>query len=196
MVVGVDFSELSERAIASAVTFAHAATEADIHLVHAVPLPIVASELAVAPDLEAVIAAARERIARLVPQESPGVRFVTHVTAGVPQDVVDGIARSCGADLILVGTHGRRGFKRALLGSVAEHITRNAPCSVLTVRPRERTAEEQIEPPCADCEKAAAGSAGKEHSRCARHSSHRGRAHTYSSEPPENVGLGSMSFRF
>jgi nucleotide-binding universal stress UspA family protein len=38
------------------------------------------------------------------------------------------------ADLIVMGTHGRRGLRRALLGSVAEAIVRTAPCPVLTVR--------------------------------------------------------------
>jgi nucleotide-binding universal stress UspA family protein len=38
------------------------------------------------------------------------------------------------ADLVIVGSHGRKGFPRALLGSVAEKVVRNAPCSVLVVR--------------------------------------------------------------
>jgi len=45
-------------------------------------------------------------------------------------------AASVEADLIVVGTHGRAGMSRWLMGSVAEQVTRLAPCSVLTVRPR------------------------------------------------------------
>jgi nucleotide-binding universal stress UspA family protein len=42
-------------------------------------------------------------------------------------------ARDAGVDLIVVGTHGRTGVTRAILGSVAERVTRRAPCPVLTV---------------------------------------------------------------
>jgi universal stress protein A len=48
--------------------------------------------------------------------------------------VITGEAADRGADLIVMGTHGRGGFAHALLGSVAERIVRTAPCSVLTVR--------------------------------------------------------------
>ena len=53
----------------------------------------------------------------------------------VPTAVVDQ-ALSIGADLIVMGTHGRRGFKRLLLGSVTEAVLHEAPCPVLTVPPR------------------------------------------------------------
>jgi nucleotide-binding universal stress UspA family protein len=58
-------------------------------------------------------------------------------TAGrrLPDAIVDE-ARSWGADLIVVGTHGRRGLDRLLLGSVAEGVSRTSPVSVLLVRDR------------------------------------------------------------
>ncbi len=43
-------------------------------------------------------------------------------------------ARAWGATLVVVGTHGRTGLSRVMLGSVAEHVVRHAPCSVLVVR--------------------------------------------------------------
>jgi universal stress protein A len=43
-----------------------------------------------------------------------------------------------GGDLVVVGTHGRTGLERVLLGSVAEQVVRAAPCAVLTVKPRAR----------------------------------------------------------
>jgi nucleotide-binding universal stress UspA family protein len=49
--------------------------------------------------------------------------------------VVQRVAARVGADLIALGTHGRRGFSRVLLGSVAEHVLRSAPACVLTVGP-------------------------------------------------------------
>jgi nucleotide-binding universal stress UspA family protein len=53
---------------------------------------------------------------------------------GDARDVIDQTAKELGIDLIVMGTHGRRGLKRALLGSVAETVVRAAPCPVLTVR--------------------------------------------------------------
>jgi universal stress protein A len=43
-------------------------------------------------------------------------------------------ARAQGCDLIVMGTHGRKGVSRFLLGSIAEHVLRTAPCAVLVVR--------------------------------------------------------------
>ncbi|MDQ3366020.1 MAG: universal stress protein [Myxococcota bacterium] len=53
---------------------------------------------------------------------------------GDARDVINQTALEVGADLIVMGTHGRRGVTRALLGSVAETVVRSAPCPVLTVR--------------------------------------------------------------
>jgi nucleotide-binding universal stress UspA family protein len=59
--------------------------------------------------------------------------------AGDPQATIIDQAVSTKADLIVMGTHGRRGFKRLLLGSVTEAILREAPCPVLTVPPQARS---------------------------------------------------------
>ncbi len=56
------------------------------------------------------------------------------VRDGVPADEIVNAAERLGADLIVMGTHGRRGLSRAVLGSVAEKVLRRAPCPVLTVR--------------------------------------------------------------
>lgn len=57
--------------------------------------------------------------------------------ANLRDDIAGGVAReaaACGARLVVIGTHGRRGMRRALLGSVAERVARQAPCPVLLVR--------------------------------------------------------------
>jgi nucleotide-binding universal stress UspA family protein len=59
------------------------------------------------------------------------------IKAGDPRDMINRTAQELGVDLIIMGTHGRRGITRALLGSVAETVVRSAPCAVLTVRLRE-----------------------------------------------------------
>jgi len=55
----------------------------------------------------------------------------TEILRGSPGPAVCDFAAEVSADVIIAGTHGRGGFKRALLGSVSDHIVRQAPCSVL-----------------------------------------------------------------
>jgi nucleotide-binding universal stress UspA family protein len=63
------------------------------------------------------------------------VRWV--VRTGVPYEEIVGAATRESADLIVIGTHGRGGLDRALLGSVADRVIRLAPCPVVTVRDTE-----------------------------------------------------------
>jgi nucleotide-binding universal stress UspA family protein len=53
---------------------------------------------------------------------------------GDPATVIVNIAQDAGAGLIVMGTHGRTGLGRVLMGSVAEQVLRKAPCPVLTVK--------------------------------------------------------------
>jgi len=53
---------------------------------------------------------------------------------GDPANIILDYAKSWDADLVLVGSHGRKGFEKFLLGSVAEKVAKNAPCSVEIVR--------------------------------------------------------------
>ena len=54
--------------------------------------------------------------------------------AGGPGSEISRLASELGATVLVVGTRGRGGIKRALLGSVSDHLVRNAPCPVLVVR--------------------------------------------------------------
>lgn len=79
-------------------------------------------------------------------------RVVAHQRLDVPSEEIAALAAELRADLVVVGTHGRRGLSRLLLGSVAEGIVRLAPCPVLVVRPKAPPpAEPAIEPPCPRC---------------------------------------------
>ena len=62
-----------------------------------------------------------------------GVSIESLVGSGIPSDVIDETALAVHADLIITGTHGRRGVRRAFLGSVAERVIRTAHCAVMTV---------------------------------------------------------------
>ena len=63
-----------------------------------------------------------------------GLKTQTVVEEGDPRTTVVDYAKKWGANLIIVGSHGRKGLDRFLLGSVAEFVARHAPCSVEIVR--------------------------------------------------------------
>ena len=76
--------------------------------------------------------------------EAAGARKVeTTQLQGVPAFAILELARAGGFDLIVMGTHGRRGLGRVMLGSVAERVLREAPCPVLTVRAPEQAVGEK-----------------------------------------------------
>lgn len=60
---------------------------------------------------------------------------------GDAKDVINQTALELGADLIVMGTHGRSGISRALLGSVTETVVRSAPCPVLTIHIDDKSGE-------------------------------------------------------
>lgn len=62
------------------------------------------------------------------------LRVETRVVEGDAPYAIVTAAKEAGADLIVMGTHGRTGLGRLVMGSVAEHVLRKAPCPVLTVK--------------------------------------------------------------
>jgi universal stress protein A len=73
--------------------------------------------------------------ARAGGSDGPEVRAI--VRDGVPADAIPATAVELAVDLIVMGTHGRKGTQHLLLGSIAERVVRVAACPVLTVRPGE-----------------------------------------------------------
>lgn len=74
---------------------------------------------------------------------SAGLKANAAVLSGNPKEVILEEAKKWNADLIVVGSHGRRGFKRFLLGSVSEAVAMNAHCSVVIVRGSVRSARKK-----------------------------------------------------
>lgn len=68
--------------------------------------------------------------------QSKGLRVTTAVELGDPSSKIVETAREWDADLIVLGSHGRRGLEHFLIGSVSETVVRHAPCSVEIVRVR------------------------------------------------------------
>jgi nucleotide-binding universal stress UspA family protein len=81
-------------------------------------------------EAEELTARARERLAR------PGLSIETAVTEGDPRTAIVDAADEWQADLIIVGSHGRTGVTRLVLGSVAHAVVAHAHCSVEVVRRR------------------------------------------------------------
>jgi nucleotide-binding universal stress UspA family protein len=78
---------------------------------------------------QSFLAAAGQRTA-----EPPAWQFLRE---GKPAEQILAAAREWNADVIVIGTHGRSGISRVVLGSTAESVVRHAPCPVLVVRPRD-----------------------------------------------------------
>ena len=74
-----------------------------------------------------------EELKGLQPADA-GIAFEHRLEYGDPVAVILRTAQETGADLIVMGTHGRTGLRRLLMGSVAEQVVRKATCPVLTVR--------------------------------------------------------------
>jgi nucleotide-binding universal stress UspA family protein len=128
-----DFSKQSEFAFQLACSLARD-YGAELHIVHVITPPIVAygeGVLPVAPEnLEEEL---RQNLNQLRPDDAT-VRVVHHLWEGEPVDQILHLAKESGCDLIVMGTHGRTGLGRVLMGSVAEGVVRRAPCPVLTIK--------------------------------------------------------------
>ena len=138
----IDFSEVSNRSLDYAIELA-AQMKAAVWVVHVYEIPVYvfpegsiitppaeAAELAdrAQKSLDAAVSARRDR----------GVEISGTLTNGSPREEILRLAKEGNVDLIVMGTHGRRGLPRAILGSVAERLIRTSEVPVLIVRgPRE-----------------------------------------------------------
>ena len=138
ILVPTDFSECATQALDYAIELANA-HRAHLTLLHVIDIASWADgrEEAMLPqsywqELETGVA---ERMS--APQKrvkEAGLPVETLIIHGRPFQTIIDIARDKGADLIIMGTHGRTGLTHSMLGSVAERVVRLAPCPVLVTR--------------------------------------------------------------
>ncbi len=138
ILVPTDFSETADTALDYAVMLA-AKLGARIHLLHVTGIPMLgvpeAGVALTSTMIESIIRNAQHALDRLIDQRRGRAAFAETIqSTGDPRDMILQAAKDTAADLIVMGTHGRRGLKRLLLGSVAEAVVRTASCPVLTVR--------------------------------------------------------------
>ena len=133
ILVPVDFSSCSVRALEYAAELARD-RGATVHLLHAIGLDH--SELRAtltAEQIESLRIGAYAQLERIATSRT-GIMFGSlHVSLMDPREAIIERATVLGVQLIAMGTHGRRGFRRFILGSVTEYVVRHAPCPILSI---------------------------------------------------------------
>ena len=85
---------------------------------------------------EEALNAAKKKMSATAKEEFKAFKQVeARVAQGSPADKIIETAKKEGVDLIIMGTHGRKGFERAIFGSVCDKVVRGASCPVLTISP-------------------------------------------------------------
>ncbi|HWU86548.1 MAG TPA: universal stress protein [Kofleriaceae bacterium] len=136
----IDFSPGARQAMRVAIRLANEAG-AELVLVHAwyVPPVAFAGEYMFSPELMQAIYDESGGALQVAVRDATTLgakRLTSQLLAGMPKHEIPRLLEQDPAfDLVVMGTHGRTGLPRVLLGSVAEYIVRHAPCSVLVVRP-------------------------------------------------------------
>ena len=197
ILVGIDYSTTSELALERALELATAHPNAELHVVHVVPaydgLPSrdVADMTDKTPNVPyfekhayqelqtyvAVSLGAFEKKRNGAPARS--VHVVSHLRVHAPANEIAQLASDLEADLVVVGMYGSGSVTRFFLGSVAESVTRLAPCPVLVFRPKGLPLDyPKIEPPCPQCVEVRSESGGKEYW-CGQHRERHGQRHVY-----------------
>jgi len=135
ILVPVDFSPGAERALDYACALA-SKLDATVHLVNAIGAGLPELNAALTDQMiETLRAGAMAQLEKLVDARRPAVRFgKLIVQPGEARDAILDTVTSVRPDLVGIGSHGRRGVSRLVLGSVAEEVVRRAPCPVLVVR--------------------------------------------------------------
>jgi nucleotide-binding universal stress UspA family protein len=176
------FDETGDCALDEAVRLTGQSPSSELHVVHVMP------DLGQAPsdhasslrkELERAPSLMEERVLNACAGTSLEVRV--HIRHGDPVELILHTAVEIDADVLVIGSHRRRGMEKLVLGSVAEQILHRARCSVLTALPKSwhRTQQVELEAPCPDCVRVRT-EAGDPTLWCERHSRSRVRPHVYS----------------
>lgn len=145
ILVPIDGSKTSNRGLAEAIRLAQL-TGGRLRLVHVADVlsftGYAGLGFSATPDVWGMLKEAGEGIlnAGRATVQAAGLEVETQLREGLAERVCDGVideARKWRADLMVLGTHGRRGVGRLLLGSDAEQIVRSSPVPVLLVRGRD-----------------------------------------------------------
>ncbi|HUY18788.1 MAG TPA: universal stress protein [Candidatus Binataceae bacterium] len=142
----VDFDECSAEALreAGALALSNAGT---VDVLHVVEINALVNQgalegLSAGELYQSQLKFARQQVEQMLTAIAPAMKRAVTVEVGEPGDSILDTAAKLGTDLIVMATHGRRGLKHLVLGSVAERIVRESRVPVLTVRPARRSRSE------------------------------------------------------
>jgi nucleotide-binding universal stress UspA family protein len=135
ILVATDGSDRTHNAVLEALRIGRA-TGAAVHAAYVIDAGSIESAVSggVAPDAWALLQSEAATALAQVKSKGEGVDVETVILEGKPADEIVNYAREQNIDLIVVGTQGKKGIERLLLGSVAETIIRSATCRVLVVK--------------------------------------------------------------
>ncbi|HTW86828.1 MAG TPA: CBS domain-containing protein [Candidatus Binataceae bacterium] len=129
--------DFDDNSLAALDVAAHLARNADgvVYVMHVVPMIITPTGTPIYVDMyKEQEQVAREKLKEIGRKHLSGIKHELLVQSGDPPASILGTQRRIVADLIVMATHGRKGFSRIVLGSVAEIVMREALCPVLTIR--------------------------------------------------------------
>ena len=138
ILVATDFTPASEPALAEAIDMAKE-DGSELLIAHAYQLPSAPQAASVAAGVydewvENLREGVEEKLEPLVERaKKNGVKAQALILTGDPDEAITEAAEEEAADLVIVGTHGRKGVSKFFLGSVASRVISTAPCPVLTV---------------------------------------------------------------
>jgi nucleotide-binding universal stress UspA family protein len=206
VVVAIDMSDQSPRVLRRALMIANTTPGSEVHVALVVDPPAVG----LAPETVMTVETSSDSLPQLteyVDAEAKALaahigplqigKITAHLLTGAPAREIVWLAAHLEVDLIVLGTHGRTGIKRALLGSVAERVVRTAGCPVFVDRPTHHDPsahEPEVIPLCAACKERREATGGKE-LWCAHHQQHHAHGHIYSG-PQMSTGSASSPFSF
>jgi len=135
----VDFSEASKE-VAGYAAYLAKSVNAQILVLYVAPSLSQYVGFHVPPNsiesfVKEIVAGADKSMEAFLSEQFKGVNARGEVVTGYAAEEILHIAEEEKVDMIVMGTHGRRGIDRILFGSVAERVVKNAECPVLTVRP-------------------------------------------------------------
>jgi len=190
ILVALQFDETGVCALEEAVRIARSVPNVELHALHSVAPSLAAELTGELASRTAQSARAPQRLEELIDRACGGTTLSVrgHIRGGTPLDAILKTATEIDADLIVVGSHRRRGVEKLMLGSVAERVLHEARCPVLLAVPKSWKATSSVEPPCPECV-AVRSQTGDSLRWCERHSRPRMRTHVYvpSDAPPKSI---------
>lgn len=138
VLLAIDDSEFSEAATQALIAQAKP-RETEVRVLHVIESFVFLYEGGYVVDWKPVTEELRKKGEALLTQtaqalRTAGFQVATDMEEGSPKSVIIDFAAKWPADLVVMGSHGHKGFDRFLLGSVSEAVVRHAPCSVQVVR--------------------------------------------------------------